>query len=424
MKRILALSAVLAVLAVAASAAEITLDVKEHVLANGMKILMIPKAGVPRVVCHVYFKVGSINERPGITGSAHVHEHLMFKGTKVMGVTDADKDAALDREIDGLMDQIYRERFWKADGGDQGEARGAAEKSRRARRGREGLHRQGRPLDRIHEERRHGAQRLDQPGDHGVLRDPAVQPGRAADAPRKRPDDERRLPRILLREGRHHGGAPAQRKPAGLPLPGTGPGGFLCRVALSLGRHRLDGRPAEDDEDRPRRLPQPLLRPEQRRGDLRRRFRARGDRRPGRKIFRPHPQGPRPRAHPDGRAAPIQREAAHRRGPRADEPPDDVPHAGRRASRHGGARDPRQHPGLGRRRLPRRYGRAAAGRAASTRRSSATSSWPSTRRLPAAPNGTWGLSSSARPRASTRASSPRTWRWKSGPRSTRSRKRA
>ncbi len=119
MKRILAFSAVLAALAVAVSAAELTLDVKEHVLANGMKILMIPKAGVPRVVCHVYFKVGSINERPGITGSAHVHEHLMFKGTRVMGVADFDKDAALDREIDGLMDRIYRERFWKADGGDK-----------------------------------------------------------------------------------------------------------------------------------------------------------------------------------------------------------------------------------------------------------------------------------------------------------------
>jgi len=117
-KLILSFSAVLAVLAVAASAAEITLVVKEHVLANVMKTLMIPKAGVPRVVCHVYFKVGSINERPGITGSAHVHEHLMFKGTKVMGVADFDKDAALDREIDGLMDRIYRERFWKADGGD------------------------------------------------------------------------------------------------------------------------------------------------------------------------------------------------------------------------------------------------------------------------------------------------------------------
>jgi len=100
-------------------AMEVTLDVKEHVLPNGMKILMIQKPGVPRVVCHIYFKVGSINERPGITGIAHVHEHTMFKGTKVMGVTDFEKDAAIDRRIDELMDQIYREKYWKADGGDK-----------------------------------------------------------------------------------------------------------------------------------------------------------------------------------------------------------------------------------------------------------------------------------------------------------------
>jgi predicted Zn-dependent peptidase len=103
----------------AALAAEVSLDVQEHVLANGMKILMIQKPGVPRVVCHIYFKVGSINERPGITGIAHVHEHMMFKGTKMLGVTDYEADAALDRQIDALMDQIYRERFWKAGGGDK-----------------------------------------------------------------------------------------------------------------------------------------------------------------------------------------------------------------------------------------------------------------------------------------------------------------
>ncbi len=115
-KRIWLLVTAAFVLAAFAQAAGVTLDVKEHVLKNGMKILMIPKPGVPRVVCHVYFKVGSINERPGITGSAHVHEHLMFKGTEVMGVTDYAKDSAIDRKIDVLMDQIYHEKYWKTDG--------------------------------------------------------------------------------------------------------------------------------------------------------------------------------------------------------------------------------------------------------------------------------------------------------------------
>ncbi|HUM34281.1 MAG TPA: insulinase family protein, partial [Candidatus Saccharicenans sp.] len=96
--------------------AQVKLDVKEHVLSNGMKILMIPKPGVPRVVCHIYYKVGSINERPGTTGSAHIHEHLMFKGTRIMGVTDFEADDAINRQIDELMHKIYREKYWKKDG--------------------------------------------------------------------------------------------------------------------------------------------------------------------------------------------------------------------------------------------------------------------------------------------------------------------
>jgi len=100
--------------------AELKLDVKEHVLPNGMKILMIEMPGVPRTVCHIYYKVGSINEYPGITGIAHVHEHMMFKGTKTIGITDYEADDALSRKINELMDKIYREKYWKADGGDKG----------------------------------------------------------------------------------------------------------------------------------------------------------------------------------------------------------------------------------------------------------------------------------------------------------------
>jgi predicted Zn-dependent peptidase len=119
MKR--ALTLFLAILAFASvlAATELKLDVKEHVLSNGMRILMLPNHTVPRVVCHIYFKVGSINERPGITGLAHIHEHMMFKGTKIMGVTDFAKDAEIDKKVDELMDQIYREKYWAADGGDK-----------------------------------------------------------------------------------------------------------------------------------------------------------------------------------------------------------------------------------------------------------------------------------------------------------------
>ena len=119
MKRALVLLFTLLALASLVAAAEVKLDVTEHLLPNGMKILMVQMPGVPRVVCHVYYKVGSINERPGTTGLAHIHEHMMFKGTQVMGVLDFAKDEAIDKQIDALMDKTYRQKFWRADGGDK-----------------------------------------------------------------------------------------------------------------------------------------------------------------------------------------------------------------------------------------------------------------------------------------------------------------
>jgi predicted Zn-dependent peptidase len=115
MKRTAALSLVLLLLPLssATASAEIQLDVREHVLSNGMRILLVPQPGVPRVVCHVFYKVGSVNERPGITGIAHLLEHMMFKGTEVVGVTDHAQDAELERQIDEIMRQVYRERFWQ-----------------------------------------------------------------------------------------------------------------------------------------------------------------------------------------------------------------------------------------------------------------------------------------------------------------------
>lgn len=91
-------------------------QVIEYTLDNGLKLLMVERHEVPRVVCHIYYRVGGVYERPGITGISHFHEHMMFKGTKVMGVTDFEQDDEIDRKIDKLMDSIYREKYWKKDG--------------------------------------------------------------------------------------------------------------------------------------------------------------------------------------------------------------------------------------------------------------------------------------------------------------------
>lgn len=91
-------------------------QVIEYTLDNGLKLLMVERHEVPRVVCHIYYRVGSVYERPGITGISHFHEHMMFKGTRVMGVSNFEKDDEINRQIDELMADIYREKYWKKNG--------------------------------------------------------------------------------------------------------------------------------------------------------------------------------------------------------------------------------------------------------------------------------------------------------------------
>jgi hypothetical protein len=53
---------------------------------NGMSILISPNRSVPVVTFLVVYHVGSRNEWPGATGSAHLLEHLLFnKSTKNFG---------------------------------------------------------------------------------------------------------------------------------------------------------------------------------------------------------------------------------------------------------------------------------------------------------------------------------------------------
>jgi predicted Zn-dependent peptidase len=83
--------------------------VEEHVLANGMKILFVPRHLSPTVSCGWVAHVGSANERPGITGIAHLFEHMMFKGTHVIGTRDYDLDARLIDEQEAVMEEMRAE---------------------------------------------------------------------------------------------------------------------------------------------------------------------------------------------------------------------------------------------------------------------------------------------------------------------------
>ncbi len=54
----------------------------ERMLPNGMRIIVKTDRRAPVVVSMVWYKVGSTDEVNGVTGVAHVLEHMLFKGTK------------------------------------------------------------------------------------------------------------------------------------------------------------------------------------------------------------------------------------------------------------------------------------------------------------------------------------------------------
>ena len=57
------------------------LEVQEHTLANGLRLLMHEDHSVPVAAVSVWYQVGSKDERAGRSGFAHLFEHIMFKGS-------------------------------------------------------------------------------------------------------------------------------------------------------------------------------------------------------------------------------------------------------------------------------------------------------------------------------------------------------
>ena len=59
-------------------------EIEEFKLKNGLKLIVQEDHRSPVVVSQVWYRAGSIDEVNGKTGVAHVLEHMMFKGTKLV----------------------------------------------------------------------------------------------------------------------------------------------------------------------------------------------------------------------------------------------------------------------------------------------------------------------------------------------------
>jgi predicted Zn-dependent peptidase len=85
-------------------------DVKEFKLSNGLILMVVERSDSPTVTCYRYHKVGSVNEYPGMTGAAHLAEHMKFKGTQKIGTWNYEAEKPIMEKIDRLVDEIDRER--------------------------------------------------------------------------------------------------------------------------------------------------------------------------------------------------------------------------------------------------------------------------------------------------------------------------
>lgn len=97
--------------------------VVEHRLANGMTVLMVERHQSPVVSINLTFGVGGINEHNGITGIAHLYEHMAFKGTRTLGTKDYERERPLLEELDRIQRRIERVRDQlRAKGQDESES--------------------------------------------------------------------------------------------------------------------------------------------------------------------------------------------------------------------------------------------------------------------------------------------------------------
>lgn len=66
-------------------------DIKRFTLENDMTFLVMEDDSIPNATMYLFWKTGSRNEAPGITGLAHFFEHMMFNGAKKYGPKMFDK---------------------------------------------------------------------------------------------------------------------------------------------------------------------------------------------------------------------------------------------------------------------------------------------------------------------------------------------
>jgi predicted Zn-dependent peptidase len=102
---------------IAQDLAEFEKRLTQFTLDNGLKFLVLQRHDAPVVTCFTHVDVGSVDEVTGITGLAHIFEHMAFKGTTTIGTNDYKDEAKVLARIDEAF-QALRNEIEKGDKAD------------------------------------------------------------------------------------------------------------------------------------------------------------------------------------------------------------------------------------------------------------------------------------------------------------------
>ncbi len=78
-------------------------------LSNGMKFIVLERHEAPVISFFTYVDVGSVDEVKGITGLAHIFEHMAFKGNQFIGTKDYKAESDAMAEADSIFEEIKAE---------------------------------------------------------------------------------------------------------------------------------------------------------------------------------------------------------------------------------------------------------------------------------------------------------------------------
>ncbi len=84
-------------------------NLTQFTLDNGLTFLVLQRHNAPVVTCYTHVDVGAVDEVTGITGLAHIFEHMAFKGTTSIGTKDYKDEAKVLTRIDETFEALRKE---------------------------------------------------------------------------------------------------------------------------------------------------------------------------------------------------------------------------------------------------------------------------------------------------------------------------